>query len=264
MNQTFDLSRFLSMIKLELVEKGRTQLLMAAVLVGLLLLTMLPIIFTNEYNNMLDGLHVLAMFMVVLLGGSLYTNQVFDQYASKEKGIAATMVPASRSEKFLSTLILNLLFIIPFVLLYLGLHFWTLEYANAHLLPGESKYVEFLNGDMMRYFLFFLLISQAAAFAGPLYFQKATFVKTTAVFFVTIIGLLILNYVVADNMMHIVAPNTISAIPFMDWQVGRPDIGQYFNVYRPETAVAFARVLPVIILLALWYITFLRLKEREI
>ena len=68
-----------------------------------------------------------GLFMVVIFGGSLYTSQVFSQYSSPATGISAIMIPASRAEKYFGALFINLCFSVPFVLLFMKLH-WNHRY----------------------------------------------------------------------------------------------------------------------------------------
>ncbi len=263
MNQTFNSQRFLLIIRLEIAEKGRTQLLMAAVLVGTLLLMMLPIMFNNEHNNTLRALHIIALIMLVLFGGSLYTNQVFGQFDSTNSTIAALMVPASRLEKFLSTLLLNLMFMIPFILLFVGLHYWTTEYANIHLITNEEKY-ELLPKSILYFMILMALVIQGAAFLGAIYFTKATYIKTAAAFFVLIVFGVTANHYLAKNMVP--SPTYFSALPFAGWTMVFNKSGQFSNytVDLPESIHYFVYALPIVVMLAFWYIAYVRMVEKEV
>lgn len=261
MNQTFDFQRFLLMIRLEIAEKGRNQLMMAAVLVGVLLLMMLPIVFSKEFHETLGGLHIIALFMLVLFGGSLYTNQVFGQYDSTNSAIAALMVPASKLEKFLSALLLNLAFIIPFVLLYVELHYWATEYANDHLISDKKKY-ELLPESMLYLMILTTSVIQGIAFLGAIYFTKAAYIKTAAAFFIIIVFGAIANYYIAKSMIPSSA--WLSATPFMQWQLYFNETGEYHGVNMPESLQYFVNVLPILVMLAFWYIAYVRLVEKEV
>ncbi len=261
MNQTFNFQRFMLMLRLEIAEKGRTQLLMAALLVGVMLLMMLPIMFSEEFSDPLFTLHIIALFMVVLFGGSLYTNQVFGQYDSTNSAIAALMVPASRLEKFLSTLLLNLAFIIPFFLLFIGLHIWTTNFANSHLLPGEGKYKPLRESALWVTFGLATLI-QGASFLGAIYFTKAAYIKTTAAFFIVIILGSTANYFVAKSMIPLATD--LTATPFLQLRVHFIENNQYYNVDPPQVLQYFVNTLPILVLLALWYIAYLRMVEKEV
>ena len=261
MNQTFNFQRFLLMARLEIAEKGRTQLLMAAVLVGVLLLMMLPIIFSKEYNGTFDALHMIALIMLVFFGGSLYTNQVFNQYDSTNSAISALMVPASKLEKFLSTLFLNLLFIIPFILIDAVLMFWTREYANSHLPAGERKYEE-MSQLLLCFLILMGLVIQAVAFLGAIYFTKAAYIKTAAAFFIVTVFGFTVNHSIAKSMT--LSPTWIAASPFMKWTMLFAKGNQHYTIDLPELIQYFVNALPILVMLAFWYIAYVRLVEKEV
>ncbi len=262
MNQTFDLQRFLLVLRLEVAEKGRNQLLMAAVLVGVLLLMMLPILFTRENVQFFLNLHTIALFMLVFLGASLYTNQVFDQHNSPHSSMASLMVPASRVEKFLSTLLLNLLFIIPFILLFWRLHYWGVDYANDRLLPGEEKYHSDIRRLPLGFVLLFVLVVQGFAFLSSIYFTKAAYIKTAAILLVLFVIGIFANKFIAGSMVS--GTYFLSAVPFSEWVLSNNDMSVYHRIKPPETVQNLIYLLPVFILVALWYIAYVRLVEKEV
>lgn len=261
MNQTFNFQRFMLVLRLEIAEKGRTQLLMATVLVGVMLLMLIPITFSKEYNDRLFSLHIIAMLMIVLFGGSLYTNQVFGQYNSTNSAIAALMVPASRLEKFLSTLLLNLAFIIPFFLLFIGLHIWTTDFANSHLLPEENEYKPLQESALWVIFAIATII-QGACFLGAIYFTRAAYIKTAAAFFITIIFGSVANYYFAKSIVPLAT--NLTATPFLQLRLHFIENNQYYNIDPPQALQYFVNTLPILVLLALWYIAYLRMVEKEV
>jgi len=260
MNQTFDFQRFLLVLRLEIAEKGRTQLLMAAVLVGVLLLMMIPILFTRENVQFFLNLHTIALFMLVFLGASLYTNQAFNQHNSPHSSITALMVPASRIEKFLSTLLLNLLFIAPFVLLFWGLHYWGVEYANDRLPLGEKKY-EAYDSFLLYFTLLMFLIVQGFAFLSSIYFTKTAYIKTAAILLVLVVIGVLANKLIADAMLSEIY--FLSAVPFSEWVLSNDNMSVYHRIKPPENVQNLIYLLPVFILVALWYIAYVRLVEKE-
>ncbi|KAA0989307.1 hypothetical protein [Dyadobacter aurulentus] len=270
MNQTFDLHRFVLTVQLEIAEKGRNYLFVAALLLVLLLLLMLPVGLSTEYSNIKELMHILALFMIVLFGSSLYSSSAFSQYGSPSTGIAAIMVPASATEKFLSSLLLNLLFIIPFAFLFYKLHLGTVEYANAKLPAGSHKFHTI--PDMpLRYSLLYYFIINGAAFLGSMYFQKSSYVKTASTlisfFLVTgIIHISLANYFTGN-------PAKVVSFPITGWQVwnhgdvsrkGAAMAATYFTVDFPPTLFILIQCFPLFIVLVLWIASFLRLREKEI
>lgn len=261
MNQTFSLHRFQLLVKLDLAEKGKNYLLMAGLFSGLLLLFMLPITWRKDYSEILFLLHALALFMVVMFGGSLYTTSVFSQYSSPDTGIAALMIPASRLEKYLSALLINLLFIIPFTLLFFKLHIWTIDFANDKMNPGQGKY-NYLPKELLQYFISMHIIIQGSVFLGSIYFPKLSYIKTAAVLFTSAIFIGVLSWYLAKYFTS--NPTNVVAFPFSAWKVWYEKSHTNFYVDFPESVQPLVNFVPVLFLLSVWFIAYVRLKEKEI
>ena len=261
MNQTFNLHRFQLLIKLELIEKGKNYLLTACVFTGLMLLFMLPIAWQRDHYDILFLLHALALFMVVMFGGSLYTTSVFNQYSSSDTGIAALMIPASRLEKYLSALLINLLFIIPFSLLFFQLHYSTIDYANSKLTPGHGKY-NYLPKELLQYFMSMHIIIQGSVFLGSIYFPKLSYIKTAVTLFVTAIFLGAVNWYLANSFTA--NPTNVVAFPFSAWKVWYEKLHTNYYIDFPENVQPLVNIVPIVFLLSVWFIAYLRLKEKQI
>ncbi|MPR33138.1 hypothetical protein [Salmonirosea aquatica] len=279
MNQTFSFSRFLLLVKAEFAEKGRIQLLTAGLLLVFLLLLMLPITIVKEYGGFLSGLHSLALFMIVYFGGSLYTDLAFSQYGPRDKGMAALMVPSSRLEKFLTPLVLNLIVIVPLMILFLWLHNWTVDYANAKLLEDwnttkgnnripatdiSEKYRK-IPLSVIQFFTLFYVVIQGVVFLGSLYFTKSSFVKTVTAFILIVLILIMANRGIVLFLLADTSPSGLSAVPFFSWDVVYM-IPRYksFHVAYSDGTENVVYPLLIVIVLILWYITYVRLKEKEI
>jgi hypothetical protein len=264
MNQTFNFQRFLLTLRLEIAAKGRVQMMMAGLLVALLLVLMLPITVFNGLREIMSLLHALAVLMVVLFGGSLYTGLAFNQYGSSDTGMAALMVPASRLEKFLSALLLNLLFVVPFIIFFRVLEDWTIDYANAKLPATDYKYNK-IPLPILRYITSFYVVIQGVTLLGSLYFTKSSYVKTAIAFSVVLLGVAAANLIIVYSLTAYSSPSWIFAFPFASWDVSyyRP----MYKVYHADFSENLQNLMygvPLLIILSLWYITYVRLKEKEI
>ncbi|GGM82293.1 hypothetical protein GCM10010967_12430 [Dyadobacter beijingensis] len=270
MNQTFDIHRFVLMLRLEIAEKGRNYLLMAGVMLFTLLALMVPITLSHEYNNFRAIMHFAALFMVVLFGGSLYTSGAFAQYSQQSSGIAALMVPASRIEKYLSSLLLNLAFVIPFLAFFWQFHYWATDYANSVIprSPDEYKYIprDFFDYTVCSYF-----IIQAAVFLGSIYFKKYAYIKTAVavILFTTLLSYF--NYDLGNRLGD--KPNKITAFPLSGWKMWfYPEMGQprpryivgYYHVTHSEVMSYAVQGFAIWLAVMLWICAYYQMKEREI
>lgn len=270
MNQTFDIHRFTLMLRLDWAEKGRNSLLMASVLTFCLLAMMAPIALYDEYSNFREILQYFALMMILLFGASLYTSSAFSQYSASDTGIAALMLPASQTEKFLSSLLINLVFVIPFLIFFWQFHYFITDFANEKLPVNGEKY-RYIPNDFMLYSTYCYLGIQSAVFLGSIYFRKSSYIKTAALVigfaFVTTIANLMLATGLASN------PSKFVAFPLSGWKlwyyskdgVSRPEYaaGFYHMTFPPEVFTAL-QVFAVFTALMLWTCAYFQLKEREI
>ncbi|WP_247232139.1 hypothetical protein [Telluribacter sp. SYSU D00476] len=261
MNQNFSIKRFRLLVKLEIAERGRNYVLMGSLLVGLMLVLMLPMTINKGYSGLLNLLHPLALFMVLLFGGSLYTSQAFMHYGSPSTGIAALMIPASRLEKYLCALLINLLFVVPFLLLFLFLHSWAVDYANQGLSADSYKYSR-IPRDPLMYFAILYLLIQGTVMLGSLYFARLSYVKTAAAFFISFVVITFLSMLMAFVFTDF--PTKVVAFPFSSWRIWFGMAGTVYFVEYPREVQYLVYLFPFILLLGLWYTTYVRLTEKEI
>jgi hypothetical protein len=261
MNQTFDIHRFALLLRLDFAEKGKTYLLIAALFLSIMSLMMLPILFSVEHNGNYIFLHALALFMVVMFGGSLYTSTALSQYTASDTGISALMIPASQLEKFLIPLLINLSFTIPVAVFFIKFHYWSIEYANEHLTKDTYAYHP-IPDEILRYFMYLHMVIQGAAFLGSIYFKKLAYIKTAGLVLLVVITL------VAVNLMLIFQytgdPSKVVAFPFGGWQIWYSKANNYYNLSYAESVKPIIYTFPILFLLGTWFISFVRLKEREI
>ncbi len=261
MNQIFNFHRFQLMLKLDVSEKGRGYLMMAGLLIVLLLLFMFPMVLTKEHSDVYIFLHGLALFMVVIFGSSLYTNQAFSQYGDPSTGISAIMIPASRLEKFLSALILNLIFTIPLMLLFQKLHITLIDHANASFPEGMLKYKP-LPEDMLTFFLCLYIMIQGVIFLGSIYFKKLSYIKTAITFFITYMLVTAINLWEANHFTSY--PSKLVTFPFSSWRVSYYSLNKNYLIGFPPDYQYVVYAFPVFLLLAMWFIAYIRLKEKQI
>lgn len=258
------------MLRFDWAEKGRNYLLMACVLVFCLLILMMPVALSDEYSNFREILHYFALIMILLLGGSLYTSTAFSQYSASDTGIASLMVPASGIEKFLSSLLINLLFVVSFLVFFWQFHYFIIDLANKSLPPNGDKY-RYIPEDFMLYSTYSYLGIQSAVFLGSIYFKKSSYIKTATVFTGFACITTLMNLMFATRLAS--NPSKIAVFPFSGWKLwyyskdgmSRPEYvaGFYHLTFPPEMFTAL-QVFSVFIALMLWACAYFQMKEREI
>lgn len=261
MNQIFNFHRFRLLLQLDLSENGKSYLLTGGLLIGMLFMFMFPITLSKQYSEILIVLHLLALAMVVIFGGSFYTIYAFNKFATTDTGIAALMIPASRLEKYLSALLLNLMLTVPLLLIFIQLHYWTLDVANSGLSPEISKYKPIPRG-ILQYLISLHLIVQGAMFLGSIYFSKLAYIKTAALLIVIALASETVSWLFGYYATS--KPTNIVTFPFISWRIWYKETGKNYYVDYPETVQYMVYSFPILLLLALWYISYVRLCEKEI
>jgi len=270
MNQTFDIHRFALMLRFDAAEKGKNYLMMAGVLVFCLLAMLLPITMTNEYSEFRRILHFMALFMIALFGSSLYTSNALSQYSSPDTGIASLMIPASRVEKFLSSLLLNLAFVLPFLLLFWQLHYRTVDHANTLLPPGANPY-QYIPKDFADYTIYAYILIHAVVFCGSVYFKKFAYIKTAAIGIAFVAVLSYFNYIL--SMQFASRPSMLTVYPLTGWKtwfnvedgMSRPRyMAGFYHITLSEPMLHAVQAFTVAVAVMIWLAAYYRLKEREI
>jgi len=256
MNQVFSLHRYWLLIKLDFAENGKRNALSFGVISALMLIMMSPLIDFSKLGFDPVVFHVLAYFLITFCT-SLFTSLVFEKYASSTKGIQAIMIPASRLEKFLAALALNLIFATALISLFIGMHHWFLAMLEKDN-PGIADKVFHASFMQLLVYIFFLI--QSVCFLGSVFFRKAAYIKTATAFFSTLIAMYLLNTIYVRSYTH--ADPSIRAVPFSHWNVtGRNTM---FLIEYSQSTYALIKIFLIFFILSLWYIAYVRLKEKEI
>ena len=258
MNQLFNFRRFGLLLKLHFVQNGKIQLLSAGLIVGLMLVLMIPMLASKAYSSTAEVLHILAFFLCVLLGGSLFTNSIFNQYGNPGSGIPVIMVPASQLEKFLVNLLVSFIFISFFIILFWQLHFNIIDLANETISTNGRKYFYTPEGPRT-FFNYCYFIIYGVIFLGSIYFPKNTYVKSAGALLVISLLAFFLHYSLASYFTSY--PSFLWTLPFSAWRLNNQ---KEIKVDFPEPIDDVVRAFLIILILSLCYIAYVRLKEKQI
>lgn len=265
MNQQFALHRFNLLLQLDLAENKKTYLITAGLILGLLLLLMLPMAIASEYSGVYLGLHVFAMALS-LLAGSFFSSTLFNKYSSPNQGMAALMVPASKLEKFLVPFLVHLVYAVGICLIYWAFHFGFVYLGNSRLLSvGSGIPHHYLYRaapyEIVRFFSYLYFFIVAATFTGSIYFSKNAYIKTAAICLAAVFAVFLVNMLVARFLTN----HDLRPLPFGEWRFMDPNLGgRMFNVEFPEPVQGLIWAGLLVVLPGLWYLAYLRLKEKEI
>ncbi len=258
MNQYFSFRRFGLLLKLDFAENGKSYLLITGLIIGLMLLLMTPVLYSNGYSNTRELLHALALFVCVWLGGSLFTSITFAQYSGPAKGIPALMLPASQMEKFGAAWLVNLFFSLLFIVLFWQLHHGIFDLANSRLPAGGPNYRPIPpNPSQFLTYAYFLI--QGSMFLGSIYFPKNAFLKTAVVLLIVTVIASLFHYTLANQFIG--NPSQLVTVPFTSW---RFSLGRWYEVNYPEPVDTLIWIFLLLLIVAFWGIAYVRLREKEI
>lgn len=154
MNQTFSFQRFWTYFKYDLTQMWRNHS-KAAILIGgasaifYVLWVMFSLVFTQEWNTPPISARA-VVFVIAFAILELYQVRTYGHLTDKKEGSAWLMIPASRTEKFISMLIVSLVVVpVLFVVVYLLIDgFLSLvdpTYGKALVTGFSGAYAQFLN-----------------------------------------------------------------------------------------------------------------------
>lgn len=258
MNQRFSFHRFWLLLKLDFAENGRSYLFITGLIIAVMLLLMTPVLATREFSDTRYLLHPLAFFICVWLGGSLFTSITFAQYSGPAKGIPALMLPASRPEKFLVALLVNLFFIVLFIVLFWQLHHLFIDFANRRMPTDSRGYMPIPPGPT-KFLTYNYFLIQGGMFLGSIYFPKNAFLKTAVTLLIVILAISGFHYTLANQFAG--NPSALFTIPFSYWNITQ---GSRFVIKYPEPVDTLIWIFLLLLIAALWGIAYVRLREKEI
>jgi hypothetical protein len=258
MNQQFNMTRFILVLKAYWAENVRSYLLALSLIVGSMLLIMLSIIGTSQFNGLLYTFHVLALFGGTALGGFYFTNTAFANYATSERGVAAIMVPASQLEKYLPILLFSFLGTVSVFVIGFWLHGELVTLANQGI--ADTRKYEPAPSDVKQFYAYTFFVLQGTLFLGSLYFTKNSLIKTLGSVLIVTILAFVLNLFLTYHFTGY--PQSVMAFPFTFWNIFESE--QRYTVRYPEPIDDLVEFVPMLIVVALVCITYVRLKEKEI
>ena len=205
--------------------------------------------FTGAVEN---GVFLIGLF----LSGGLFTNSMFKEFSNKPEGIWLLNIPATSLEKVFSAVLLSS---VVFLLVYLGVFFLV---DGLYLsLTGQERSVLHIFRNGFHEFIFLYLIFNGIVLLGRATFIKHSFLKTMVLLIVGVILLNLFNNFTLEYMMPDLT--VVSSMPFNGFQFRHS--GDNVHVLLPAaTRAAFMPFLWVLLPLALWGITWLKIKEKEI
>jgi len=280
-NQLFHFSRWRLLVAKHWVEHRRPYLLSLLAIGGLYAAWFAFMIAMDPYAPMAANMQFASYMMGLYSVGCLYSSMLFAELSTKKEALPWLSLPASHLEKLLCTILYSvILFYIAFNLVFYCVDLIMVQWSNnitwrhPRFFPGTKIRVlpvtlynifsaEGAPVPEKDYHLFTSLYftAQAAFLLGSVYFTRYSFVKTAIAALLFVLAFVILQRAVIYPLL----PNGWTN-EFLSWA------RQSYDTGPPDTEVRLPRSLEKAIIalgqlglpLFFWFVTYLRLKEKEV
>jgi hypothetical protein len=221
-----------------------------------------------------------SYFFGLYFVGCVYASTIFAELGNKAQGINWLSLPASHLEKLLCAIFFCLLFFVFFTLIFYLVDIPMVKWAN-HLIVSERRVypgtlirigpnpvLNIFNGggmnpieDDSHIFLIGFFSAQSAFILGSVYFTRYSFIKTT----IAVLLLILLSVVIITKGLQ-------SNIP-AGWRMdGLVQWVRYKDLFGPSALIRLPWSLDKILSFLVefgtpiigWFITYFRLKEKEV
>ena len=258
MNNTFDIKRFGMLLKKHSLEHGKTYLLSAGVLTGLMFLVLGFMSYSSNGHLRINAQIPVFVFMS-LIAGSIFTSIVFTELGDKSKAIPNLMLPASHFEKYLVAWLYSY---VIFQVVYVGVFYLTdgIIVSMGHHELEVDKVINVFDTEKNDCWYAFVMYGfiHAFSFFGAIVFNKLHFIKTAMVFFACLILLTLINKPIVSALI----PGDIKSIPFQRLDIYEHE--RYFNIRGSDQMMNVSLYVLALVVLLLWATTYSRLKEKEV
>lgn len=274
MNQTFELKRLMLLIQKHWAENKKRYGLSFIALIGMWVIWYIFLLLISDEKDypLAPAFQEITYFFTLFLVGSFYASQYFSDFGSKSKTANFLLIPASALEKLLCAIF----FTVPFFFIAFTVGFYIADVlmvtmANLfHPAYAGNKTEEVANvftgygipQQAIKYLFLIFLAAQAWYLLGSAYFKKYSFVKTAIVQFAGMIFLVLLfsffAEVVMPNGEYDEVNGRFSYVIFEGESAGK--VVQLPSWVDTILHVLFMYGFPFLF----WYVTYLRLKEKEV
>lgn len=272
MNNTFVFSRLVRLIKRQWIGFGKIYLMALGIIAGIFVAFFSYRIHQASQSHNFEDISKIFSFRPYLFSVigmafiSIVSSSYFSVLGQKSKAITEILIPASRTEKFISALFYTvLLTTVSYLLLFYVIDLGFVSYVRRSfeaspvlVSPDTNNYFDLnqLNyffqiplADEIYWLLFLPFLSSAVFLLGSIYFNNFQFIKT-AIIIVVYGALYVISMV---KIMEWYTSDTVSIVT---------NNGAFFN--QESNIIKSFCTVGILVTLLLWGISFLRLKEKEV
>lgn len=274
----FSFSRFGYLLKLQLAVNRKLYFLGIASIAGILLGFMFFLSYVSEFGY---DAQEFVFATGLILSSAIFSSTIFRQFTKTDDRIMAMMLPASAGERLAVALLLTIV-VYPLVFVLICIPCTLLmNYINLHWNRYESGFYLPVNVTALYAFLLNICI-QSFMLLGAIWFRRHVFVKSMIAVCLLVFAVVLVNNGSARTMinksgtMEFYQQDTLynfdSAVPYYSINLqahtkvaeGMYNIGHYYHVaLRPAVQIPFLLV-PALILVLLWCVTWMKIREQQL
>lgn len=201
-----------------------------------------------------NGVFIIGLFV----GGGVFTSTMFHEFSTSSGSIWLLGLPATHGEKLVSSIFMSTVF---FIFTYLIIFYLT---DALYLLNTIGLKPEFLlnpfKDEFYTFFLFYLLFN-GALLLGRVMFTKHSLIKTLLLCILFFVVFNFMNNLILETIIP--EMNVTSSIPFDSFQFVH--LGENVKVFLPPQ-IDFANAIYIRLILpcSLWFLVWLKLKEKQV
>ncbi|WP_426327109.1 hypothetical protein [Pedobacter sp. R-06] len=264
MNNTFNINRFGLLLKRQWLDFGKIYLISFGVLIGILALFYSISLTDNSLKNLSSNTLNFRYPLFLITGflfASIIANSYFMHLGQNPKAVINILIPASSTEKFLSAIFYTVIIAIPSYLLcfyVIDLAFVSSVRTTHTLITSYNDYqgkkvvidnlAYFFSTETVRDFYPFYyvpLLINGVFLLGSIFFKSFHYVKTA----ISLMAFGVLWVASTIFVMKELTNNTV-------W------VGNHY--WQDEKNIVFLMsLIGILLTLAFWFISFIRLKEKE-
>lgn len=280
-NQLFNFSRWRLLVTKHWMENGRRYLLSLLAIGGLYAAWFSFLIAIDVYAPMVAFMQFGAYMVGLYAVGSLYASMLFAELGNKKEALSWLSLPASQLEKLLCALLYGVvLFYIAYTLVFYFVDIIMVQWSNTvayhhpknwpgtetRVMPVTVYNLFIAEGAPIpeknyHTFTFLYFTVQAIFLLGSVYFTRFSFIKTVVATLLFVLALVIFQKAVIYPLMPKGWNHDISSWYQFQYEGGPVENEVRLPAGLEKSALLLARLgLP----LFFWFVTYVRLKEKEV
>ena len=255
MNQFFNLKRFGLLVRKHWADNKKRYGLTVLALVGLFTIWFTFNLMVENHNRLSADMQQITYFFSLFIVGTLYASQYYRDLSWRARGINFLLLPASAFEKFLCSLLYNVVifftvftttfYLVDFVMIALHNNFPVVKAPEEKAVLNnvlQATFFEYPNKTVIYIVMLFFVVQSVFLF-GSVLFRKYSFVKTFISGFVILITFMCLIFLFIRNYL-------------LQHSLSEYDLPEWSRIMIPVLLYAIAPIF--------WIMTYRKLKAKQV